>query len=153
MASFKGQYSAAVDQKGRVAIPAKFRAAGSAKRAPQFVLTKGLDGCLALYPVAEWKKIEATRAEKMSGLPFSRRDYRFFDRVLNANAIDVAPDKQGRILIPSFLLEASEITSEVLVIGVAERIELWQPAKFQKYLDGYGETIEQVSERLFTQID
>lgn len=153
MASFKGQYLAAVDQKGRVAIPAKFRSAGKGKRPPQFVLTKGLDGCLALYPASEWKKIEATRAEKMSGLPFSRRDYRFFDRVLSANAIDVVLDKQGRALIPAFLLEASEITSEVLVIGVAERIELWQPAKFQKYLDGYGETIEQVSERLFTQND
>ncbi len=153
MASFKGQYSAAVDQKGRIAIPVKFRPAGKSKRAPQFVLTRGLDGCLALYPTSEWKKIEATRAEKMSGLPFSRRDYRFFDRVLNANAVDVSPDKQGRILIPSFLLAAGEITGEVLIIGVAERIELWQPAMYKKYLDGYGETIEQVSERLFTQVD
>jgi MraZ protein len=153
MASYKGQFVASVDSKGRVAIPSKFRSGGKGKRPPQFVLTRGLDGCLALYPSSEWKRIEATRAEKMSGLPFSRRDYRFFDRVLNANAVDVVPDKQGRILIPSFLLEASEISNEALVIGVAERIELWQPDKYRKYLEGYGETLEQVSERLFTQIE
>lgn len=150
MASFRGQFSVSVDEKGRIAIPSKLRLVGKSTKSQQFILTSGLDGCLALYPSKEWKKIEAKRTEAMSGLPFTKRDYRFFDRNFNANAVDVAPDRQGRILIPGFLLQAGEISKEALLIGVSERIELWNPEKYRKYLEDYGETIEQVAERLFT---
>jgi MraZ protein len=153
LASFKGQYLASVDEKGRIAIPARLRGAAKAKKAQQFVLTKGMDGCLALYPNPEWKKIQTKKAEGMRGLPFTQKDFRFFDRNLSANAIDVIPDKQGRILIPTYLLQAGGIAREVLLIGVTERIELWNPEKYSKYLEDYGETIEQVAERLFSKIE
>lgn len=150
MASFKGQYLASVDEKGRIAIPAKLRGAAKTKKAQEFVLTKGMDGCLALYPKAEWKKIETKKSEGMRGLPFTQKDFRFFDRNLTSLAVDVVPDKQGRILIPNFLLPVAGIGKEVLLLGVTERIELWNPEKYSKYLEDYGETIEQVAERLFS---
>ena len=151
MSSYKGQFLVAVDNKGRVAIPAKLRSRSG--ESTDFVLTKGLEGCLALYPSTEWKKIVDSMSSKMSNLPFTPEKYRFYERDLYGNAEDVTPDKQGRILIPDRLLKLAKIDREARVVGVAARIEIWNPGIYEKYVDEYEKSPEEVAESLSTQIE
>ncbi|MCK4858542.1 MAG: division/cell wall cluster transcriptional repressor MraZ [candidate division Zixibacteria bacterium] len=150
MISFIGRHLVSVDDKGRISIPSKFRGSSEDKKKLKFILTPGLDGCIALYPASTWKEIDNKRRGKMEGLSFTKRDFRFFDRRFYASADDVSPDNQGRIRIPGFLLEDSKITKEALVIGVGDRIELWSPEEYRSYIEGFGETVEQVAERLYS---
>ena len=122
---FIGEYLHTMDQKGRCAIPAKFRvvlAAGC-------VVTRGLDNSLVLYSVTEWAKM----AKKLSKLPFSSRDARAFSRLMLAGAMDLELDKQGRILIPSYLRDYAGLSSEVIITGAYNRLEIWAKDKWEEY--------------------
>ena len=143
MATFKGFYRHTVDHKGRINIPAKLRKAGDSTLHESFVVTRGLEGCLFLYPSEEWQGIEG----KLRTLPFTQGHNRYFTRLLLSNASDVQVDKQGRIAIPQPLIEFSKIKKEVLVLGVLERIEIWDPEVYQKYLDGFEQSYEEVAEK------
>ena len=143
MATFKGFYRYNVDHKGRINIPAKLRKTGTSTLHESFVVTRGLEGCLFLYPTEEWEKVE----EKLRALPFTQSHNRYFSRLLLSNASDVWVDKQGRIAIPQPLIEFSKIKKEVLILGVLERIEIWDPEVYQKYLDGFEQSYEEVAER------
>src|SRR3990167_9798559 len=103
---FIGEYTHNLDEKGRVQIPAKFRAKLSAGA----VITRGLDFCLFLYPKEEWNKI----AEKIANLPLSNAASRSFSRLLLAGAMEVELDKQGRIIIPGFLRNFAGINNSSL---------------------------------------
>lgn len=116
---FLGEYVHTIDDKGRLAVPARFRA----DLAAGLVVTRGIDRCLAIYPLAEWKRL----AEQVSALPMTDRRARAFRRLVFANASDVIPDKQGRILIPPRLREYAGINGEVVVTGLDTYIEVWSP--------------------------
>lgn len=122
---FIGEYSHNLDEKGRLAVPKKFRAALS-KGA---VVTRGLDNCLFLYTKAEWAKL----AEKLANLPFAQANTRAFARLMLAGAMDVALDKQGRIILPEYLRTFAHLQKETIVAGLYNRLEVWDKSVWETY--------------------
>lgn len=145
MATFKGTYRYSVDEKGRVNIPAEFRKSSFSTTHDTFVITRGLEGCLFVYPIEEWERVE----EKLKVLSFTQKKTRLFERHLLPNARDVVLDRQGRIKIPSHLLDLAKIKKEVLILGVLERIEIWDPEVYNNYLTSAEKTYEEIAEELF----
>ena len=135
---FLGEYQHAIDAKGRLIIPAKFRDA----LAEGFVMTKGLDGCLFVYPIDAWHELE----EKLRKLPLSHKDARAFSRFFFAGASDGEMDKQGRVMIPNNLREYGAIEKDVIVVGMSDRMEIWDLARWNAYNDDDGQTFEQLAE-------
>ena len=114
---FMGEYNHTVDIKGRLIVPSKFRE----QLGDEFVVTKGLDGCLFVYPNEEWQNIE----EKFRNVPLTTKDAGKFSRFFFAGAASCEVDKQGRILIPTVLREFADIQKDVVSVGVLNRIEIW----------------------------
>ena len=114
---FLGEFIHAIDEKGHLTIPAKFRA----DLAAGLVVTRGIDRCLAIYPLEEWNRL----AERVSALPLTDRRARAFRRLVFASAADAVPDRQGRVLIPPRLREYADLDSEVIVTGLNTYIEVW----------------------------
>ena len=127
--SFTGEYINLVDQKHRLSIPAKFRNALGSDNDKTFVLSKGFDECLLLYPLNEWKIVE----EQLSSLSSIKNKNRNFIRKITRHANYVKYDSQGRIAIPELLLNYANIAKEVLVIGVVKKIELWDQITLNNY--------------------
>lgn len=121
---FMGEYNHTIDTKGRLIIPSKFREA----LGEEFVVTKGLDGCLFIYPKQEWNVFE----EKLKALPLTNKDARKFTRFFLAGAASCEVDKQGRILLPAVLREFAGLEKDVVLAGVGGRIEIWQKEKWLK---------------------
>ena len=114
---FMGEYNHTIDAKGRLIIPSKFREA----LGNEFVLTKGLDGCLFVFPMKEWEAFE----EKLRSLPLIDKNARKFSRFFFAGASTCELDKQGRILVPGTLREFAQMDKEVVLTGMLDRIEVW----------------------------
>lgn len=119
---FMGEYNHTIDAKGRLIMPSKFREA----LGDEFVVTKGLDGCLFVYPNKEWQAFE----EKLRTLPLTNKNARQFSRFFLAGAASCEVDKQGRILLPGVLREFAELEKEVVLVGVLSRIEIWSKDKW-----------------------
>lgn len=137
---FIGEYQHALDLKNRINIPSKFRE----NLGEQFVLTKGLDGCLYAFTLKEWQVLE----EKLKALPLTSKDARAFVRFFFSGANEIDVDKQGRALIPQGLLEYASITKEIISIGVSNRIEIWSKDKWEEYNNSnidYDEIAEKMS--------
>ena len=124
---FIGEYRHAIDNKNRMIVPSKFRE----ELGDNFVLTKGLDGCIYAYSLDEWKKLE----EKLKTLPLTSKDARAFVRFFFSGANETTIDKQGRSLIPINLIEYANIEKEIVSIGVSTRIEIWSKEKWDDYND------------------
>ncbi|MDD4371547.1 MAG: division/cell wall cluster transcriptional repressor MraZ [Anaerostipes sp.] len=121
---FMGEYNHTIDSKGRLIIPSKFREAlGS-----EFVITKGLDGCLFVFPEKEWLAFE----EKLRSLPLIDKNARRFSRFFLAGASTCELDKQGRILVPGTLREFAQMDKEVVLTGMLDRIEVWSKEKWNE---------------------
>ncbi len=135
---FMGEYNHTIDPKGRVIIPSKFREA----LGDEFVVTKGLDGCLFVYDMKEWNVFE----EKLKSLPITNKDARRFVRFFLAGAASVEVDKQGRILIPGVLRDFAELLKDVVLIGVASRVEIWSKERW----DGTAnyDDVEEIAEHM-----
>jgi MraZ protein len=116
---FLGEFEHSVDDKGRLTIPARFRDELEAG----VVITRGLDGCLWAYPKGEWEQL----AEKIAALPSTNPAARNFARFMFSSAFDSVPDRQGRILIPQKLRDYANINTETTVIGMMNRVEIWNP--------------------------
>ena len=138
---FMGEYNHTIDAKGRLIIPAKFRE----DLGGEFVVTKGMDGCLYLYPFDAWKEFE----EKLRAMPVTvNKDSRKFARFFMAGATTVELDKQGRILIPPVLREFAGLTKNIVVTGVLDRVEIWDRDRWNDYsqYDDLDEIAEHMSE-------
>lgn len=122
---FIGEYSHNLDDKGRLAIPVKFRR----ELVKGAVVTRGLDNCLFLYTKTEWAKL----AEKLAALPFSQANSRAFSRLMLAGAMDVEIDKQGRMVLPEYLRQFAGLKKEVVVAGLYSRLELWDSETWSTY--------------------
>lgn len=120
---FMGEYSHTVDVKGRVIIPSKFRDA----LGDEFVVTKGLDGCLFVYDNKEWEVFEG----KLKSLPLTNKDARTFVRFFLAGATGAEVDKQGRILLPAVLRQFAQIDKDAVLIGVGSRVEIWSKERWE----------------------
>jgi len=126
---FAGEYSNTLDLKNRVNIPAKFRKALDPINDRTFVITRGFDPCLSLYPISEWNIVE----QQLASLSSIRNRNREFVRSIVRYASYVQYDKQGRIIIPDNLKIYADIEKEVAIIGMISKIELWSPEKIKKY--------------------
>ncbi len=122
---FIGEYKHSLDEKGRVIVPSKYRE----KLGEIFILTKGLDGCLFIYPLSEWNLFE----QKLKQLPLTNTNARKFVRFFLSGATECNTDKQGRILIPNHLRVYSEIEKDIVFIGMSNRIEVWSINKWNSY--------------------
>ncbi len=120
---FMGMYNHTVDTKGRLIIPSKFREV----LGEEFVVSKGMDGCLFVYAADDWKAFE----EKLTSLPMINKEARQFTRFFLAGAASVEVDKQGRILLPSHLREFAGLDKDVVLVGVGSRIEIWSQEKWE----------------------
>lgn len=137
---FMGEYNHTIDAKGRLIVPAKFREV----LGEEFVVTKGLDGCLFVYPNAEWKSFE----EKLRTLPLTNKNARQFTRFFLAGAATCEVDKQGRILLPQVLRDFAELEKEVVLVGVASRIEIWSKHKWDGCMSEYDTDMDEVAENM-----
>ena len=126
---FAGEYANTLDLKNRVNIPAKFRKALDPINDRTFVITRGFDLCLTLYPISEWNIVE----QQLASLSSIRNRNREFVRSIVRYASYVQYDKQGRIIIPDNLKVYASIDREVSIIGMISKIELWSPEKIKKY--------------------
>lgn len=123
MHMFMGEYNHTIDAKGRLIIPSKFREA----LGDEFVVTKGMDGCLFVFDNSEWRAFE----EKLRSLPMIDKEARQFTRFFLAGAASVEVDKQGRVLLPAVLREFADITKDAVLIGVGSRIEIWSKDRWE----------------------
>lgn len=122
---FIGEYTHNVDEKGRLALPAKFRH----DLIDGAVVTRGLDNCLFLYTKKEWEKL----AGKLANLPISQANSRAFSRLMLAGAMDVELDKQGRVILPEYLRQFASVKKTVIIAGLYSRLEIWDEENWEKY--------------------
>jgi len=137
---FIGEYNHNLDDKGRVAVPAKFRAMlkGGA------VVTRGLDNCLFLYTKKEWQELAA----KLAKLPISKSNTRAFARLMLAGAMDVDFDNQGRIMLPEYLRKFAGLKKNLIIAGLYDRLEIWDEAVWNKYKKGTEKKSAAIAEAL-----
>lgn len=137
---FIGQYTNKIDEKGRLAIPTKYRE----ELAGGTVVTKGLDGCLFIYTKTEWQKL----AERLTTLPLTAANARAFARHMLAGAMTVDVDKQGRVIIPAYLRQFAHIDNSVIVAGLFNRLEVWNEQAWQVYQQKTETESSEIAEQL-----
>ena len=137
---FIGEYKHNLDEKGRLAIPTKFRK----DLAKGVVITRGLDNCLFLYPQEQWEKL----ASKLSSLPISQTNSRAFSRLMLAGAMDVELDRQGRVIIPDYLRKYATIKKKTVITGLYNRLEIWDEEQWEKYKNSTEKNSSEIAEAL-----
>lgn len=137
---FMGEYQHSIDEKGRIIIPAKFREDLGEK----FIVTRGLDNCLFVYPLVQWKILE----EKIKELPTSHADTRAFVRMFFSGAVEAELDKQGRVVIPQHLREHARIERDAYVIGVSTKVEIWSKESWENYSNQAQQSYEAIAEKI-----
>ena len=135
---FMGEYNHTVDAKGRLIVPSKFRE----QLGEEFVVTKGLDGCLFVYENTEWKALE----EKLHALPLTNANARKFSRFFLAGATTCEVDKQGRILLPAVLRDFAGIDKDAVLVGVGSRIEIWRKDTWNQ--SNTNDDMEEIAENM-----
>lgn len=137
---FIGEYTISMDNKGRIAVPVKFRQA----LASGAVITRGLDKSLFLYPKEEWDKIAA----KLAALPVSQANSRAFSRLMLAGAYEFEIDKQGRGMIPDYLRKFGTLNKKIVMAGLYNRVEVWDEETWQNYKIGTERDSVSIAENL-----
>lgn len=135
-----GEYEHSIDTKGRLAMPAKLREG----LGEHFIITKGLDGCLFVYDMEQWRILE----QKLSALPMSRKGARDFSRFLFSGACESECDKQGRILLPANLRRYAGLEKDAVVVGVGARAEIWDAQRWADYNESCAEAVNEQAEQL-----
>lgn len=138
---FMGEYHHNIDEKGRLIMPSRFRY----DLGENFIVTRGIDSCLFVYPKETWNKLTS----KLNELSFTKKDVRSFQRFFLSAATLSEFDKQGRINIPTPLADYASLTKECVVIGVNDRIEIWSKENFDKFLNDNIDNISEIAENLF----
>lgn len=141
---FYGEYLHTLDRKGRIILPSKFRDAAKANFVEKLYLTRGLDKCLFMFAEEEWKLQE----QKFRTMSFTKQESRKFNRIYFSGAVEIIPDKQGRILVPQYLKDFAGIKREVIIIGVSNRIEIWSRDSWGDFYNLSKESFEDIAEKL-----
>ncbi|MDD4954251.1 MAG: division/cell wall cluster transcriptional repressor MraZ [Candidatus Omnitrophica bacterium] len=141
---FYGEYLHSIDRKGRLILPAKFREVAKGNFIEKFFVTRGLDKCLFMFAEEEWRSQE----NKFKAISFTKQQGRTFNRLYFSGAVDVAPDKQGRILLPQYLKDFAEIKKDVVLVGVSNRIEIWARNSWQEFYGSSKQSFEEIAEKL-----
>ncbi|MGE5280631.1 MAG: division/cell wall cluster transcriptional repressor MraZ [Deltaproteobacteria bacterium] len=145
---FYGEYSHSIDNKGRLILPSRIREVAQAHFVEKFFVTRGLDTCLFMFTEEEWRSVE----QKFKSMSFTRQDARHFNRLYFSGAVEAAPDKQGRILIPNYLKEFAGIKRDVMILGVSNRIEIWDKARWEEFYRTNVGAFEATAEKLIDDI-
>ena len=135
-----GEYFHTVDPKGRLILPAKLRD----ELGESFIITKGLDNCLFIYPKAEWQILET----KLKQLPMAKAEARAFVRFFFAGAAELEPDRNGRILLPLSLRDYAKLDKDDIIIGVSNRIEIWSKVEWDNYNNKVAPMVAEIAENL-----
>jgi MraZ protein len=141
---FYGEYLHSIDRKGRLILPAKFREVTKANFIERFFVTRGLDKCLFMFSEEEWRSQEA----KFKSISFTKQQARTFNRLYFSGAVEVSPDRQGRILLPQYLKDFAEIKKDVMIVGVSNRIEIWAKDKWSEFYGTSRQSFEEIAEKL-----
>ncbi|MBI3325030.1 MAG: division/cell wall cluster transcriptional repressor MraZ [Candidatus Omnitrophica bacterium] len=141
---FYGEYEHSLDGKGRAIIPAKFRQVLQASNIQTLFLTRGLDGCLFVFPESEWRLAES----RFKQVSFTKPDSRRFNRLFFSGATEIQLDRLGRLLIPKPLKEFAQIKEEIVVVGVSNRIEIWAKDKWREFYETSRQSFEALAERV-----
>jgi MraZ protein len=141
---FYGEYDHTIDRKGRLIIPAKFRQALKEQGVASLFVTRGLDGCLFVFPEAEFRTSES----RLKQIPFTKSEGRKFNRMFFAGAAELRIDRLGRLLIPKHLKEFAAIKQDVVIVGVSTRMEIWAKDAWQAFYETSRQSFEEVAERV-----
>ncbi|MDD5194356.1 MAG: division/cell wall cluster transcriptional repressor MraZ [Candidatus Omnitrophica bacterium] len=140
-----GEYQHTLDDKDRFILPAKFRDKIKDVKRQKFYITRGLDGCLFFFASGVWQTLE----EKLKANSFAKQQSRSFNRLYFSGAQEVELDSQGRVAIPSYLKEFAQIKKEIVIIGVADRIEIWDKQRWSGFYQENKTKFEAAAENLF----
>lgn len=135
-----GEYTHTIDPKKRLAVPAKLRK----ELGDKVIVTRGLNNCLFVYPLAEWQKL----TEKLSSLPVGQGDTRSFLRLLFSGAAEIELDQLGRILVPDYLKQYAGLHQRVVITGVYDRLEVWDEARWSSYKQEVEKNTDMIAEKL-----
>src|SRR4030042_6125560 len=138
---FYGEYSHSIDRKGRLILPAKFREVAKGNFIEKFFVTRGLDKCLFMFSEEEWRAQEA----KFKAISFTKQQARTFNRLYFSGAVEVIPDRQGRILLPQYLKDFAEIKRDVIVVGVSNRVEIWAKNNWEEFYGNSRQSFEEIA--------
>jgi MraZ protein len=141
---FYGEYAHSIDRKGRLIMPARFRDTCKESGIEKFFITRGLDKCIFMFAEEEWRSQEA----KYKNLAFTKTESRSFNRMFFSGAAEIVPDKQGRFIVPAYLKEHAQIKRDAVIIGVANRIEIWDSGLWQEFYKKSSESFEQIAEKM-----
>ena len=141
---FYGEYLHSIDRKGRLILPSKFREVAKGNFIEKFFVTRGLDKCLFMFAEEEWRAQE----QKFKAVSFTKQESRIFNRLYFSGAVDLSPDRQGRILLPQYLKDFAEIKKEVMIVGISNRIEIWGKDKWQEFYGNWRQSFEEIAEKL-----
>jgi MraZ protein len=141
---FYGEFEHSIDRKGRLILPAKFREVAKNQFVEKFFVTRGLDKCLFMFSEEEWSLQE----NKFKTMSFTKQQSRTFNRLLFSSAVDVNPDKQGRILLPQYLKDFADIKKDVIIVGVSNRIEIWAKDLWRDFYANSRQSFEEIAEKL-----
>jgi MraZ protein len=134
---FRGSFEHTVDSKGRVSVPSRFREIIADRYDGKLVLAMDYDKCLTVYPIEEWEKLE----DKIRNLPTMKKEVKDFMRFLLASATECELDKQGRVLIPPTLREHAGIAKNVMLVGIIDKIEIWDAKAWEARNSQNGDKI------------
>jgi len=143
MGFFSGEYDSTVDAKGRMVLPARIKSNLPEIDAGNIVLTRGFESCIVLYSQTEFKKIYS----KVSGLNEFSEEYRVFQRNFFRGINEVELDGNGRLLIPKMLLAHAQLEKDITVVGMGNRVEIWSPELYQKFLIQDSNEFAQLAEK------
>ena len=143
MKMFIGEYHHTIDEKGRIIIPAKFRES----LGKYFIITRGIENCLFVYPIDSWNKI----CDKLNTLPFTKKDARQFVRFFMSGATEVELDKQGRVNVTQPLMGYANLKKDCVIIGTGERLEIWSQEDWNCFFDSTKDNMSDIAENLFNE--
>ena len=135
-----GEYNHSIDAKKRLAIPARLRKIFGDRA----VITRGLNNCLFLYPLEQWH----TLTEKLGQLPVGQGDTRSFSRLMFSGAMEVELDQLGRVLVPDYLKTYADLSGRVVIIGVYDRLEVWDEQRWLAYKQDAEKNTDMIAEKL-----
>ena len=141
---FYGEYRHSLDPKGRLILPSRFREVCQEQNIERFFLTRGLEKCVFMFAENEWQIQE----QKFRAMSFTKQQSREFNRLFFSGAGDVLPDRQGRFIIPSYLKEYAGIDRETVVIGVSNRIEIWDRQRWEDFFARTNGSFENIAETM-----
>lgn len=149
MSYFSGEYECKVDAKGRMVLPARIKSNLPEINTTELVVKRGFEPCLVLYPMVEWKKVFS----KVAGLNEFNKEYRNFQRNFLRGSTEVDLDGSGRLLIPKPMMRYAGIEKEVVVVGMGNRVEVWNPERYDEFLISDQEEFAALAEKFLTDDD